>query len=537
MRYSRIAQALQEISQVPRSQKVDLAAGLLAEIEVEPKVLCPAVRLLLGELWPPWEEREMGIGPEALTAALAEVSDQDLASLREKYSDMGMVAEAALQQKGQHSLSCEPLEALSVYDRLRRISRISGKESEQRKTSLLRGIFLEATPLEGKYIARTALRSMQAGIGHMTMIAALSAALHCDLEKIRSAYRLRPDLGGIAAMAKNRELESVAIRPRVPTKNMLFRSSELQVPGAFLPKYPGLRVQTHKIKKEVLIFTSQLRNITFALNGISRMVGEIESDFVVDADLIGFHERNGICSQAEMLRYINRRRLSRKSSIQPALLAYDLIALGGEDICSMPYQDRRKRLLSILGPPKDMPFSGISPAQETVLMDRGAVDEFLCRAGKSGAQALLERDLQATYRPGEVSERDFIVRAEHNLAALIVRVAWGRRKKEKLPARYQVALRSGEQLVPVGWVWRGFSKRDHLALSHRLKSLARDEAENGDEGGVDVTAQVVLDLKIRGAHKRGNKYRIIEPVIEGVRLNASPEDADDLEKLEKICSE
>ncbi|MCX6678041.1 MAG: hypothetical protein NTU95_08875 [Methanothrix sp.] len=414
MHYSRIAQVLQEISQASRSRKVDLAAGLLSEIEPKPEMLCPAVRLLLGELWPPWEEREMGIGPEALTAALAEVSDQDLPTLRERCSDMGMVAEAALGQKGQHSLFCEPLQALSVYKRLRHISAMNGKESEQRKNALLRGLFLEATPQEGKFIARTALRNMQAGIGHMTMIAALSCSLHCDQEKIRRAYSLMPDLGSIAAMAASRELERVIIRPKVPTRFMLFRSREPQVPGAFLPKYPGLRVQVHKIKKEVIIFTSQLRNITFAMNGISRQLWEIESDFVADADLIGFCD-TGICGQAEMLRYINRRRLSRKSSILPALLAYDLIALQGEDICSMPYLDRRKRLLSILGEPKAMPFSGISPAQEDILMDKGVVDEFLSRAGIAGARGLLGRDLQAAYRPGEVAERDFIIRVEHDV--------------------------------------------------------------------------------------------------------------------------
>ncbi|TFH48936.1 MAG: hypothetical protein E4G89_05540 [Methanothrix sp.] len=535
MRYSRIAQALQEISQAPRSQKVDLAAGLLAEIEPTPEMLCPAVRLLLGELWPPGEGREMGIGPEALMAALAEVSDQDLPSLRERCSDMGMVAEAALGQKGQHSLFREPLEALSVYERLRRISTLNGKESEQRKNALLRGLFLEATPQEGKYIARTALRNMQAGIGHKTMIAALSSSLHCDQEKIRRAYSLMPDLGSIAALTCSQELERVAIRPKVPTRFMLFRRGDPKVPGAFLPKYPGLRVQVHKIEKDVIIFTSQLRNITFALNGISRTLGEIDADFVVDADLIGFHDsgnrRKEICSQAEMLRYINRRRLSRKSNIHPALLAYDLIALQGEDICSMPYQDRRKRLLSILGEPKAMPFQGISPAQEDVLMDSGEVDEFLCRAGIAGARALLERDLQAAYRPGIVAERDFIIRAEHNLAALIVRVSWGRGKEEKHSARYQVALRRGEELVPVGWAWRGLLDKDQLALSHRLRSLVRDEGESGS----DLNAQVVLNLKIRGAHKRKKNYSILEPVIQGVRFNASSEDADDLERLEKIC--
>ncbi len=85
--------------------------------------------------------------------------------------------------------------------------------------------------------------------------------------------------------------------------------------------------------------------------------------------------------------------------------------------------------------------------------------------------------------------------------------------------------------MPVGWAWRGLLEKDQLALSHGLRSLVRDE----DESGADVNAQVVLNLKIRGAHKCGGKYSILEPVIEGFRLNASLEDADDLERLEKIC--
>ena len=157
----------------------------------------------------------------------------------------------------------------------------------------------------------------------------------------------------------------------------------------------------------------------------------------------------------------------------------------------MPYKDRRKRLLSILGEPKVMPFLGISPAEENVLMESSAVDEFLCRTRKAGARTLLERDLQAAYRPGEVAERDFIIRAEHNLAAMIVRVQWGRDTKEKLPARYIVALRNGEELVPVGWAWRGLPEKDQLALSHDLRSQAKD----GDDIGADVNAHILLKLR------------------------------------------
>ena len=423
MLYCQIAQALQEISQAPRSRKVDLTARLLAD--QDPEMLCPTVRLLLGELWMPWEEREMGIGPEALMTALAEVSEEDVPRLREGMGEMGLVAEAALRRKGQHSLCSEPLQALSVYERLRRISRMSGYESEQRKNALLRGLFLEATPLEGKYIARTALRNMLAGVGHKTMLAALIQALHCDQDRVLRAYNLLPDPGSIAGMALNSGLEGISVQPETPINFMIIRSCRAPEFGcesrafAYLPKYPGLRVQVHKSEAEVLIFTSRLRNISMDLNGLSQSLSAIEEDFIVDANLIGFQEGK-ICSQAEMVKYISRRRLSRRSQISPALLAYDLIYLTGEDVCSSSYQDRRKRLVETLGEPKALPFRGISPAEERLLENKGAVQDYLALVSEHGGKGLMARDLQAAYRPGLGPGYDYIIRAEKTIAATIM---------------------------------------------------------------------------------------------------------------------
>jgi DNA ligase 1 len=534
MLYCQIAQALEAISQAPRSLKVDLTARLLAE--QDPEMLCPAVRLLLGELWLPWEEREMGIGPEALVTALAEVSEEDVPRLREGMSEMGLVAEAALRQKGQHSLCSEPLQALSVYERLRRISRVSGYESEQRKNALLRGLFLEATPLEGKYIARTALRNMLAGVGHKTMLAALIQALHCDQARVFRAYNLLPDPGSIAGMALNSGLEGIGVQPKTPINFMIIRSRtapKFECESrmfAYLPKYPGLRVQVHKSKGVALIFTSRLRNITMDLNGLSQSLSAIEEDFIVDADLIGF--QNGkICSQAEMVKYINRRRRSRKSRLSPALLAYDLIYLAGEDVCSSPYLERRKRLVETLGEPKALPFQGISPAEEKLLKDNEAAQDYLALVSENGGEGLMARDLQAAYCPGEGSGYDFIIRAEETISAIIIRAEYGQGKSEKVYTKFRVALRSDEELVPVGWAYSGLSGKDAQDLNCHLKALARDQ----DELGADLMPEVILKLKIRGAHKGPEGYNIQHGVIEEIRFEASQEDADDLERLDGIC--
>jgi DNA ligase-1 len=350
-----------------------------------------------------------------------------------------------------------------------------------------------------------------------------------------------PDLGCIAELARRGKLDDGHISAKIPARFMIYPRGREFFPAAYLPKFPGLRVQVHKAEDGVRIFTSNLREISSSLNGLARDVGQLEADFVADADLIGFFDSvsggasatSSICSRMEMLRYINRRRLARKSSIRPALLAYDLLLLDGRDICSMAYAGRRERMLGSLGPPQTVPFYGISPAEEWHLIERGDLDDHLCRAQREGASGLLARDPAGLYLPGEVAERDFIIRAEHTLSALVVAVEWTRRKNGEPHARYLVALRKGEALVPVGRVWRTRSDCDCRPLFQAAKSLQR----SGDEAGAGAAPQILLKVKVQGVHKVGEEWRIIEPVIEGYHLRSSPEDADGIKRLESICSQ
>jgi DNA ligase-1 len=411
MLYSEIAAALQQISQASRAEKASLAADQISGVRLDN--LPQVVRLLCGELWPSWEEREMGIGPQSILAALAEISDEDVLLLRERWKEMGLVAQAALQQKSQHSLSMEPLQAQSVYQRLLRISDARGEDSERRKSALLRGLFLEATPLEGKFIARTALRSMLVGIGPKILLTALALAFHLDLSDLQRAYSIMPEAGLVACVARQGDLQSVAIRPGTPVVPMMLRPGDAVLPGAFLPRYAGLRIQVHLAKGTPLVFTSQLRNITSTLNGSAIGVPSASQrgDWILDASLIGF-QKGRICSTAEMMRHINRRRLSRMSIVTPAILAYDIIYRDGEDLTGLPYQERRRRLLSAFGEPASLPFQGISPAEERVLMDAESAEDYLHEVRTAGGKGLICRDLDSSYCPGGFADSDTLVGSE-----------------------------------------------------------------------------------------------------------------------------
>ena len=283
-----------------------------------------------------------------------------------------------------------------------------GPDSVHRKNAALRGLFMEASPLEGKYIARTALCNMLVGIGPKTMISAISLAFHCHLLEVQRAYNVMPDLGSIACAAYNRDVNGIKLQPSIPIRPMLIRPGDAVIPGAYQPRYSGLRVQVHMKDKDIFIFTNRLRNITSSLNSLSKPLGEIDRDFIIDAYLVGFQE-DRICSQAEIVRHINRRRLSRKSRVSPALMAYDLMYLDGEDITSIDYRDRRKKLLSIVGEPKGLPYMGISAAKEELIENPLDGDRYMQEGLSAGLKRWIIRDLNAPYRPGEKSSQDFLI--------------------------------------------------------------------------------------------------------------------------------
>ena len=119
-----------------------------------------------------------------------------------------------------------------------------------------------------------------------------------------------------------------------------------------------------------------------------------------------------------MVRYINRRRLSRKSRVSPAILAYDLIYRKSVDLTGLAYIKRRDKLLEAFGEPKVMPFSGISPVEERGLWERDAVDDFLHQVLKAEGKGLIARNFEAAYFPGACSNQDFFIGAEETIAAV-----------------------------------------------------------------------------------------------------------------------
>jgi DNA ligase 1 len=406
--YSKIASLLEEVSHIPRSKKADLVAEFLSNLETN--LVCPAIRLLSGKLWPAWDRREMNVGPGLLEDVFQEISQADILQLKGSFGEMGAVAEASLSSKIQQPISSEPLDALWVYESLYRISNQNGQESERRKGSIMRGLFLEASPIEGKYIARTILRNISVGLGSNAFLQAMAKAFNYDHLQLLNAYALLPEIGLLAESACRREIEFIKFFPPRPVKPMIITRGRQALSSLFLPKYPGIRIQLHWINQEMFVYTSRLKDITRSLNGLLKDISNISHDFVIEGEIIIF--RNGqMLGIGDAIKYINQKYHPELDKVYPAVVAYDLLFIDGQDLINLPYEMRRRKLTSLLGDPRSLPFRGVNLVQKMVLQDELELEKAKLELHEFGHLGLISRDPKASYQPGMHSRNDFLIRS------------------------------------------------------------------------------------------------------------------------------
>jgi len=411
--YIEIARTLEAVSREERrGDKAEVVASLLKGLP--PELLRPTVRLLSGRLWPPWESRDMGIGPEILGAVLKELSGQGRTP-EAKLADMGDLAEMLVLKRSQQTLTSSTMDALQVYDALRQISAQKGRGSLFRKKSLLKGLFLNAHPIEAKYIARTVLGRTMVGLGPSVMSAAIGLAFSVDEALVKRTYALLPDFGMVALNAFRGEIFEVGLAPPNPVRPMIFgrdkRASdaiERAGPAAFVVRYGGLRVQVHKFNDQVFIYSSQLRNLTPSLQDLAEEVMRTKGNFVLEGEFLLVREGR-ILPRSEMVGRINLKGRPRDVAI-PSLSASDLLYLDGEALVDKSYSERRRLLSRTLKDVAGKPlYAKVFLAEELVSDEPEKAKELLKRSLDRGFRGLLLRDLGGPYTPGSTSRWDVVI--------------------------------------------------------------------------------------------------------------------------------
>jgi len=295
-----------------------------------------------GDLRPPWEGVELGVGEKLLMRAVAKavgVSVDDVEALYKRLGDVGEAAAQLARRRAQRSSStllafakqqAKPLTVSEVYDTLLRVAKTSGAGAQELKVSLLASLFSRASPEEARYIARFVVGKLRLGVAEMTLLDALSEAYGVPRQVLEKAFAKYPDIGRIARLVAEggeEALAGVRITVGVPVLPMLAQRltaghevlARLGGVCACEFKYDGERAQIHKRGRAVKIFSRKLEDITHAYPDVVSMVldGVKAGEAIVEGEIVAYNPDTG-----ELLPFQELMHRRRKHNVAEAMEEY-----------------------------------------------------------------------------------------------------------------------------------------------------------------------------------------------------------------------
>ncbi len=414
MDFSRLVEIYEKMgTTTKRLALTDDLATLFSELS--PDDIGPVIYLTQGLLRPEHEGVELGVGDRLLEESLSRVSGQDLKDIQSAFrnsGDLGLVAERLLKKKKQTHLSAGLLTVEKVYANFLKIAATSGEGSQEQKIRLLCELLSDASPQEGKAIARFVTGRLRLGVGSPTLIDALSVLVTKDKslrEPLERAFNLTNDLGQVAqtllrdGMEPLRTIGPVPFNPIRPAlaERLPDAASILEKLGPCLveAKYDGLRLQIHLKGKMVEIYSRRQERVTDmfpdVISGVKAQFSAKEAIF--EGEAIGYNESTGEFVPFQMT--IQRKRKhgvgAFAAKIPLKLFCFDLLYADGKDWTSEPFGKRRAELERRIGD-GDMLLASESKRVKTPQELEKLFDEYVGR----GLEGLMAKDLSAPYVAG-----------------------------------------------------------------------------------------------------------------------------------------
>ncbi|WP_297523599.1 ATP-dependent DNA ligase, partial [Thermococcus sp.] len=412
MRYSELANLYRSLEKTTlKTLKTKFVADFLKKTPDELLEIIPY--LILGKVFPDWDERELGVGEKLLVKAVAMatgVPEKEIENSVKDTGDLGESVALALKRRRQKSFFSQPLTIKRVYNTFVKIAEAQGEGSQDRKMKYLANLFMDAEPEEGKYIARTVLGTMRTGVAEGILRDAIAGAFNARPELVERAYMLTSDFGQVARVAKlegNEGLARVQIQIGKPIRPMLAQNAagvkdalmEMGGEAAFEIKYDGARVQVHRDGDRVIIYSRRLENVTRSIPEIIEAAkSQLKHErIIVEGELVAVGEGG----RPRPFQYVLRR-FRRKYNIEEMieripveLNLFDILYADGEALIDTPFRERRRRLKEAVEENER-----IKLAVQLVTKSAEEAEKFYKEALELGHEGLMAKRLDAVYEPG-----------------------------------------------------------------------------------------------------------------------------------------
>ena len=504
----------------------------------------------------PWGSKfVMKLGFSTIMKVLSEIATLDPHQIQQVYlqhGDMGALSEYAVSKKNMVSLFQEQamtsLTLSSVYDRLKKIADAIGSGSGKDKKNILKGLLIDSSPLEAKYLIKLINGEMRIGLTEGLVEIAVSKAFNEELKHVREAMLVSGDISKVVLLTKRKLLHTELIKPLTPISYMLadvmFNAEEIikyyQKPLICEYKYDGIRAQMHKFGQQIRLFSRKLADVTNAFPELvnaailTKLPSSLSSDvdFILDGEVMAFQNGKPLHFQ-ELQKRLRKKNVTEQIITQIPLIymVYDIMYFNGEHTVRKSIRERKEILsnMSFKEPIVNSSYEVVNTEQGIIEMFESSID--------MGHEGLVLKDPDSQYHPGKRGRYWMKLKEElDTIDAVIVIAEYGHGKRAGVLSDYTFAVRddvNSNKLRTIGKAYSGLTDGEITEITKILKStMTKDEGYR-----IVVKPEIVLEIafdSIQKSDRHDSGFALRFPRIKNIRKDKDITDIDTLQKVNQI---
>ncbi|RJQ53820.1 MAG: ATP-dependent DNA ligase [Desulfobacteraceae bacterium] len=390
-----------------------------------------------------------------------------------------------------------PLHLHELDDRFEDIARDQGPGTAGRKTRALREILARCSEKERAFVGGLIMGELRQGAMEGLVLEGLILAASLSREALQQAFMFSGDIGEIARTAMEggeaglsrfaptlfHPVSPMLASPVEGEKEALLRLGE----AGFEYKIDGARVQIHKDRNRIMVFTRNLRDVTSSVPEVTALVGSLPmNEAILEGEVIAF-DKNGmpLPFQTSMRRFGRIKEVSRMSEEIPlSLFLFDLLLIDGQPLFKVPYGERVAEL--------DRRVPADHRVRRIVTADMHAARNFLEESLRAGHEGVMAKKLDSPYRAGQREYLWLKIKQAQTLDLVVLAAEWGHGRRRGRLSNLHLGARdpSGGGFVMLGKTFKGLT--DKMLLWQTQKLL---ELEIGrDAGTVYVRPELVVEV-------------------------------------------
>lgn len=374
------------------------------------------------------------------------------------------------------------------------------------------------------------------------------------LEEVQSAFNVSNDFGVLAELLKEKGpkgLQHTILTIGKPIKAMLYPKVKditqgfevVGKPAMIEPKLDGFRVQIHRNKDTIKLFTRNLEDVTAQFPDVVAAVRtHVHSkNFILDSEVVGIDPKTKRVVPFQQI----SQRIKRKydiaeivKNIPVVINIFDVIALNGETLLDLPFEERRKRLKATIKDEKQV----IELIEQLITSDVDKAQKYYEDCLMKGHEGIMMKAIQGTYTPGKrVGQGVKVKPVMESLDLVIIAAEWGEGKRAQWLSSFTVACRDKDQLKELGKVSTGLKEKSEEGVSFEeltkdLKKIILQEKGRQVMVKPKIVVEVIFE-EIQASPSYSSGYALRFPRIIRLREDKGVQDISTLQEIKHFYQE